>query len=119
LLRNQFNKKKKIPGILGFFFYPIILEPLANIISILVYKESNYEEKHSKKHFSMRRSIGLIYHPRYNITACGIEKCHPFDSIKYQRIIHDLRMKGLIKNDEDIFSPEKASRSTLTKVSCR
>ena len=32
--------------------------------------------------------IPLIYHPRYNITAFGLERLHPFDSRKYRRI-HD------------------------------
>ena len=29
------------------------------------------------------RAIPIVFHERYNITACGIEKLHPFDSTKY------------------------------------
>jgi histone deacetylase 11 len=33
----------------------------------------------------------IIYSPRYNIRACGIEKLHPFDSCKYGRAMRRIR----------------------------
>ena len=30
--------------------------------------------------------VPLVYSPRYNLTACGLERLHPFDSRKYARI---------------------------------
>ena len=30
--------------------------------------------------------LPIVYHNRYNISACGIEKCHPFDSQKVSSI---------------------------------
>lgn len=30
--------------------------------------------------------IPIVYHENYNITACGIEKWHPFDSCKYGNV---------------------------------
>jgi histone deacetylase 11 len=35
-----------------------------------------------------------VYHPDYNITACGIEKYHPFDSCKYLRVYEELVTNG-------------------------
>jgi histone deacetylase 11 len=39
--------------------------------------------------------IPVIYHPRYNITAFGLERLHPFDSRKYRRIHDALVARGL------------------------
>ena len=43
-------------------------------------KNSNYSERHN-----LRNCAPIVYHPDYNMTFCGLEKLHPFDSIKYQR----------------------------------
>ena len=39
--------------------------------------------------------ISLVYHPRYNITAFGLERLHPFDGRKYRRIHDALIARGL------------------------
>ena len=39
--------------------------------------------------------IPLVYHRRYNITAFGLERLHPFDSRKYRRIHDALIARGL------------------------
>jgi histone deacetylase 11 len=39
--------------------------------------------------------VPLVYHPGYNITACGLERLHPFDSVKYRRIHDELIRQGL------------------------
>src|SRR5438045_3271966 len=39
--------------------------------------------------------VGLVYHPGYNITACGLERLHPFDGAKYRRIHDELVRQGL------------------------
>lgn len=46
--------------------------------------------------------LPFIYHPRYNLTACGLEKCHPFDSIKYRRVFNYLIEKKVIKGLSDV-----------------
>ena len=38
--------------------------------------------------------VPLVYSPRYNITAFGLERLHPFDSRKYRRIHDWLAGKG-------------------------
>lgn len=44
----------------------------------------------------------IVYSKGYNITACGFEKCHPFDSTKYGRIWEFLFKKEVL-NDEMLF----------------
>ncbi len=39
--------------------------------------------------------IPLVYHPRYDITAFGLERLHPFDSRKYRRIQDALVARAL------------------------
>ena len=39
--------------------------------------------------------IPLVYHPRYNVTAFGLERLHPFDGRKYRRIHDALIARGL------------------------
>lgn len=29
---------------------------------------------------SLKDILPIVYHPKYNITFCGLEKVHPFDS---------------------------------------
>src|SRR6266404_1668164 len=41
--------------------------------------------------------IPVVYSPNYNITALGLERLHPFDSIKYRRIHEWLIRQGLRK----------------------
>jgi histone deacetylase 11 len=59
--------------------------------------------------------IPLVYHPRYNITAFGLERLHPFDSRKYRRI-HDALVTRGLRRRTDFVRPRPVSRSDLLKV---
>jgi histone deacetylase 11 len=59
--------------------------------------------------------IPLIYHPRYNITAFGLERLHPFDGRKYRRIREALIARGL-RRSRDFVWPSAVSRQDLLKV---
>ncbi len=59
--------------------------------------------------------IPLIYHPRYNITAFGLERLHPFDSRKYRRI-HDALITRGLRRARDFVRPRAASRSELLQL---
>jgi histone deacetylase 11 len=59
--------------------------------------------------------VPLIYSPRYNITALGLEHWHPFDSVKYQRIHAWLIRQGLRKRGEFI-APRPCNRGELLHV---
>lgn len=59
--------------------------------------------------------IPLVYHPRYNVTAFGLERLHPFDSRKYRRIHNALIARGL-RRPSDFQRPRAASRTDLLRV---
>jgi histone deacetylase 11 len=59
--------------------------------------------------------VPIIYHPRYKITAFGLERLHPFDSIKYRRIHDALVVRGLRKGT-DFVRPRPITRNDLLKV---
>lgn len=57
----------------------------------------------------------IIYHPRYNISLCGLEKFHPFDTYKYAHIVQYLKDRGVI-TDGDLLRPKQASQQDLRSV---
>jgi histone deacetylase 11 len=59
--------------------------------------------------------IPLIYNHRYNITAFGLERLHPFDGRKYRRIHEALVARGIRRAGEFV-RPRPVSRSDLLKV---
>jgi histone deacetylase 11 len=59
--------------------------------------------------------IPLIYHPRFNITAFGLERLHPFDSIKYRRI-HDWLIGQGLRKASDFVQPGLCTYAQLRRV---
>jgi histone deacetylase 11 len=59
--------------------------------------------------------IPLVYHHRYNITAFGLERLHPFDGRKYRRI-HDALVDRGLRRPGDFLRPSPVSRAELGKV---
>jgi histone deacetylase 11 len=59
--------------------------------------------------------IPIIYSSSYNITACGLERLHPFDSRKYQRIQRWLIAQGLRKAS-DFVAPRPCRNADLLRV---
>ena len=80
------------------------------------FTKKNYIKNHLKKHGKYKKKIGIIYSSNYNISACGIEKCHPFDSKKYGRIFQNLMDEKLITNKNQILKPSKCPRMILELV---
>ena len=62
-----------------------------------------------------RIMVPLVYHPRYNITAFGLERLHPFDSTKYRRI-HDWLIRQGLRTSEQFHSPQPATRADLLRI---
>ena len=74
-----------VVGFTSILIYPIILEVILNIKAKLLNCRENIE-LHYKRHLDVyKKKIPIAYSEDYNITAGGIEKCHPFDSCKYGR----------------------------------
>jgi histone deacetylase 11 len=59
--------------------------------------------------------IPLVYSPRYNITACGLERLHPFDGRKYARI-HDWLIRQGLRKSRDFITPRPCSRADMLRV---
>ncbi|VDN23280.1 unnamed protein product [Gongylonema pulchrum] len=61
------------------------------------------------------KQLPIVYHPIYNISFCGIERCHPFDSRKWGRV-HDILVEsGMIEEGQTVM-PSEASNSDLRVV---
>ena len=59
--------------------------------------------------------VPLVYHHRYNITAFGLERLHPFDGRKYRRI-HKALVAGGLRSPGDFVRPRPVSRAALLAV---
>src|SRR5947209_1090993 len=59
--------------------------------------------------------VPLVYSPRYNITAFGLERLHPFDSRKYRRIRDWLVHQGL-RQPGDFLIPRPCAHADLLRV---
>jgi histone deacetylase 11 len=59
--------------------------------------------------------VPLVYSPAYNITAWGLEKLHPFDSVKYGRIYRWLLRQGL-RRPRDFVAPPRLTEAELLSV---
>ena len=93
------------------------MEPLYDLLSYLLFSKRKYELNHANKHEAFNKlRHPLVYHPRYNITACGLEKIHPFDSCKYGRVISFLKNYGVIDSESHLYKPNIISRAILTTV---
>ncbi|VDK46768.1 unnamed protein product [Anisakis simplex] len=57
----------------------------------------------------------IVYHPLYNISFCGIEKLHPFDSSKWGRVHAKLIEDGMLSKDQFVEASE-ASEHDLRVV---
>jgi histone deacetylase 11 len=59
--------------------------------------------------------VPLVYSPRYNITAFGLERLHPFDSCKYRRI-HDWLVRQGLRKPADFRRPRAVTHRDLLQV---
>jgi histone deacetylase 11 len=59
--------------------------------------------------------VPLVYSPRYDITAFGLERLHPFDGRKYRRIRDWLARQGLRKPG-DFVAPRPCTHADLLRV---
>jgi histone deacetylase 11 len=59
--------------------------------------------------------VPIVYDSSYNITACGLERLHPFDSAKYRRI-HDWLIRQGLRKPADFVVPQPCTREELLSV---
>lgn len=60
--------------------------------------------------------LPIVYHPNYNISFLGLEKLHPFDSCKFQKVVAGLKTNGIIESTEQLVQPSAVSQEDLLKV---
>jgi hypothetical protein len=75
---------KWIAGLIFWFVYPIITETLMNF-KAKYFAKSTLKNEHKcldciQGEDGLKEIFPIVYHPKYNITFCGLEKVHPFDS---------------------------------------
>ena len=68
-----------------------------------------------KKNYDPTPASRIVYHPSYNISFCGIEKIHPFDSQKYGNVYRRLKNKVIIKSDADVINLRKFPEACYSK----
>ena len=83
-------------GLALFFFGALLNEIVITITAALCFSEQDPVSIKEKFRVIARDRIPLVYSKGYNITACGIEKMHPFDSTKYKRTWAFLEQGGVI-----------------------
>lgn len=65
-----------------FWVYPLFLEGILNLLSRYCLKFTS---------FTVHSNAKIVYHSKYNISLCGMEKYHSFDAGKFRRIFEQLQ----------------------------
>jgi len=87
--------------ILAYLLLPCFNELLYNISVAISFNSHGYKNTARLYYESLLNrntdSLPIFYHADYNLTACGLERLHPFDSTKYKRIYDILSENELFR----------------------
>lgn len=88
--------------ILAYIILPCFNELLYNFSVAISFNSHDYKNSARQYYESLLNnrnhdSLPIFYHADYNLTACGLEKLHPFDSTKYKRIYDILNENELFR----------------------
>ena len=105
-----------IVGIVLVFVFPILNEIVLNTVAKCCQRDNLGEL--IRKQLNDKQIFPIVYSAGYNITACGIEKLHPFDSTKYRRIWQFLHQSGIFEDLEgsNFWQPSLPNRHFLLEV---
>eukprot|EP00798_Chlamydomonas_sp_ICE-L_P028291 gene28291-31399_t len=70
-------------------------------------------------HEGLMGQLPVVYHERYNITAWGLEKLHPFDACKFRKVVTALAASKKLLGyhpAQQLVSPLEASHAVLQDV---
>ena len=88
----------------------------ANGIIKKMLKAPQKEEPTREQKAVLSKRLPIVYHPGYDVTMCGAQKLHPFDSAKYSKVYNMLR-KHLNLSSKDFHRPQSAiNNEELLKV---
>lgn len=90
--------------IVWILLYPLLTELIYNVFASILGQKVVYNTSLSSR---------IVYHPSYNITFCGLEKMHPFDSRKYGNVFDKLMRMGIVKSTDSVIEPSIISRKLL------
>ena len=51
-------------------------------------------------HWKTAQQLPVVYHDIYNVKLFGIEKLHPFDSTKFEKVRRSLEKQGLVQRSQ-------------------
>ncbi len=88
--------------------YPFLYEPFLKCVLTILDKMFKGIKQHPKTHLEWSTKNCLVYNPVYNISVCGIEKKHPFDARKSERVtifLSERLSPEIIKNSIKTPSP--------------
>lgn len=89
-------------AVCAIFLYPIIYEILLKLFYSSLEMCFSGFHGHPKIHQQFHRHSSLVYSDVYNLRVLGIEKRHPFDACKYEKVIRTLgeqtRDLGLLRH---------------------
>ncbi|HMP50263.1 MAG TPA: histone deacetylase [Candidatus Melainabacteria bacterium] len=82
---------------------------------IVLWEEFSYTKPEQSPEQSGGTKVALVYSPRYNITAFGMERLHPFDGSKYRKIKEAI-VHNVLRKPDEFLCPEEMPPSTLKLV---
>ena len=80
LVKPNIFKYLWLVALIYFLLYPFLFEILLNLKAILCIKCCSSRNIHQNCRDRFKNYYPIIYSSSYNISFCGLEKCHPFDS---------------------------------------
>ncbi len=92
----------------------LIIKTLILIVS-LFYTNITEESFLVEKDSSNSNKLPIIYSNRYNISVLGVEKFHPFDTKKFEKVINHLK-KNMNITENQLIAPKKVTKEELLLV---
>lgn len=93
----------------------VIAMLVIGLIALIASEESNETAVKEEVDDSFSNDVPLVYSPRYNVSAFGLEKLHPFDGSKYAKILQYLKAQGVV-TEGNLLCPEEVSSTQLRLV---
>jgi len=111
-----------ITSLLVYLLSPCFVELIYYFIAWLQIKFKFKQKEHQAFVYNVQQKnfIPIIYSQGYNLSACGLERFHPFDARWYERTFELLVDKGVISPfdwDWKIYNPSSCERVYLLHMS--
>jgi histone deacetylase 11 len=88
---------------------------LVVVAIISSYLFSNYYNINAINNVEMKNKIPIVYREEYNIRLMGLEKLHPFDTLKFKNVFDKLVLLPNVHQNQ-FYKPEQISDSMLMSI---